>query len=411
MRAYTPEAAGPLGNMRVLDLSRLVCGNVLSLLLADFGADVIKVENPRGGDPLRAWHTAGVGLFWKVYGRNKRSLALDLSVDAGRNVLLRLVESADIVIESFRPGTLEAWCIGPDVLLARNPRLVIVRISGFGQTGPYRLRPGYGTLVEALSGFAAKNGFPDREPLLPNLPLADMVAGVFGAYATLVAMHARSNGAPGQVIDLALLEPLMSILGVDPAIFALTGERPMRTGNGGKTAAPRNVYRAADGRYVAISAPMQSMSERLFVTIGRPELNADPRFRTNSSRVRHVGELDAIIAAWVAERTQAEVLMTFDQAGVTAAPLYEVDQLIDDPHVLSREVLVNMADVEIGSVLMQNIAPRLGGTPGCMRRPAPLLGEHGIAVLREAGFQPDEIVAVSASGILDGQTEYQEGVA
>ncbi|MGI4942399.1 MAG: CaiB/BaiF CoA transferase family protein [Janthinobacterium lividum] len=399
-RAFDPAATGPLAGVRVLDLSRLVCGNVLTMMLGDFGADVIKVENPRGADPLRAWLSGGVPLYWKVYGRNKRSLLLDLSGPAGRDVLLRLVDGADVLVESFRPGTLEAWGIGPDALHARNPGLVIARVSGFGQTGPYRGRPGYGTLIEAMSGFAAKNGFPDREPLLPNLPLADMVAGVFGAYAVQVALHARAGGAPGQVVDLALMEPLVSILGIDPALFALTGEKPQRTGNGGKTAAPRNVYPTHDGRYLAISAPMQSMTERLFDTIGRPELKADPRFVTNTARIRHVGELDAIIGAWTGSRTQADALAIFEAAGVTAAPLYEVDQVVSDPHVREREVLVSMIDRDVGSLLMQNVAPRLSATPGTLRHPAPMPGEHGRDVLAEAAFTPGEIEALLHDGVV-----------
>jgi crotonobetainyl-CoA:carnitine CoA-transferase CaiB-like acyl-CoA transferase len=400
MRTFDPAASGPLADVRVLDLSRLVCGNVLTMMLGDFGADVVKVESPHGGDPLRAWESGGAPLYWKVYGRNKRSLVLDLAGPAGHDVLLRLADKADVLVESFRPGTLERWGIGPDTLHARNPGLVIARVSGFGQTGPYRNRPGYGTLIEAMSGFAAKNGFPDREPLLPNLPLADMVAGVFGAYAVQVALHASRNGAPGQVVDLALMEPLVSILGIDPALFALNGERPQRTGNGGKTAAPRNVYRTGDGRYLAISAPMQSMTERVFDTIGRPELKTDARFRTNTDRMKHVGELDAIIGAWTGSRPQAEALAIFEAAGVTASAIYEVDQLVADPHVQEREVLVSMADRDLGSVLMQNIAPRLSGTPGTMRHPAPAPGEHSRAVLTEAGFPQGEIEALLRTGIV-----------
>ena len=401
MNAFNPARRGPLDGVRVLDLSRLVCGNVLTMMLGDFGADVIKIESPHGGgDPLRAWKSGGAALYWAVYGRNKRSMVLDLSGPAGRAVLLRLVKSADVVIESFRPGTLEEWGIGPDILLTHNPALVVARISGFGQTGPYRMRPGYGTLIEAMSGFAAKNGFPDREPLLPNFPLADMVAGIAGAYAVQVALNARLRGAPGQVVDLSLLEPLISILGVDPAMFALTGERPQRTGNNGRTAAPRNVYRTADDRFIAISAPMQSMTERLFDTIGRPELKTDPRFRTNSDRIHHLQALDAIIGEWVGRYHQGEALEIFEVAGVTAAPILEVDQVVADPHVQDRQVLLAMPDLEYGEVLMQNIAPRLSITPGSMRRPAPKPGEHTHDILVEAGFLAQEIEDLLGAGLI-----------
>jgi crotonobetainyl-CoA:carnitine CoA-transferase CaiB-like acyl-CoA transferase len=409
VKAFDPLARGPLDGIRVLDLSRLVCGNVLTMMLGDFGADVIKVESPHGGgDPLRTWKAGGASLYWKVYGRNKRSLVLDLSGQAGREVLLRLVAGADVLIESFRPGTLETWGIGPEILFAHNSTLVVARISGFGQTGPYRMRPGYGTLIEAMSGFAAKNGFEDREPLLPSFPLADMVAGISGAYAVQVALHAKARGAPGQVVDLSLLEPLVSLLGVDPAIFALTGERPQRTGNTGRTAAPRNVYRAADNRYIAISAPMQSMAERLFETIGQPELKLDPRFRTNSDRVHHITALDSIIGAWIGRYTQADALAIFETAGVTAAPILEVDQVIADSHVQDREVLLEMADRDHGSVLMQNVVSRLSGTPGGLRRPAPNPGEHTREILQEAEFLPEEINALIATGILRDR-HLQEG--
>ena len=401
MNAFDPARRGPLDGVRVLDLSRLVCGNVLTMMLGDFGADVIKVESPHGGgDPLRAWKSGGGARYWAVYGRNKRSIVLNLSGPAGRAVLLRLVKSADVMIESFRPGTLEEWGIGPDVLLAHNPALVVARISGFGQSGPYRMRPGYGTLIEAMSGFAAKNGFPDREPLLPNFPLADMVAGLAGAYAVQVAINARLQGAPGQVIDLSLLEPLISILGVDPATFALTGERPQRTGNNGRTAAPRNVYRTADGRFLAISAPMQSMTERLFDTIGRPELKTDPRFRTNSDRIRHLQALDGIIGEWVGRYHQDIALEIFEAAGVTAAPILDVDQVVADPHIREREVLLTMPDREYGEVLMQNVAPRLSATPGSLRLPAPIPGEHTLEILTETGFLPEEVEDFLRAGLV-----------
>jgi crotonobetainyl-CoA:carnitine CoA-transferase CaiB-like acyl-CoA transferase len=248
VRHFDSGATGPLANIRVLDLSRLVAGNMLSLQLGDFGADVIKIEPPEG-DPLRAWRDGGEPLFWKTYSRNKMSVVLNLRQPAATQALLRLVETADVLVENYRPGTLETMGLGPDVLLARNPRLIVVRISGFGQTGPYSQLPGFGTLVEALSGFAARTGFPDREPVLPPLALADMVAGLSGAMATTMALFARGqgNGPGGQVIDLSLLEPLFSILGPEAAIFQRTGAVKQRVGNGSNTSAPRNIYRCADG--------------------------------------------------------------------------------------------------------------------------------------------------------------------
>jgi crotonobetainyl-CoA:carnitine CoA-transferase CaiB-like acyl-CoA transferase len=397
---WNPDAAGPLAGLKILDLSRLLCGNLLTLSLADFGADVVKVEDRTKGDPLRDWKAEGHSLFWKVYGRNKRSLALDLRSRAGRAVVGHLACFADVLVESFRPGTMESMGLGPTRLQALNPRIVVVRISGFGQTGPYRDRPGFGTLIEAMSGLAARSGFPDRPPLLPTVPLADMVAGIYGAFATMVALQARTPTGGGQVIDLSLLEPLVSFLGADAAIWKLFGRLPLRTGNRSETSAPRNVYTTADGGYVAISASIQSMAERLFGTIGRPELADDPRFRTNADRLRHNEELDLIIQAWIGGHDQAECLRVLAAEGVTAGPVYDAAGLAADPHVLAREVLVDLPDAETGSILAHNITPRLDTTPGRLRRPAPAIGADSRAVLRESGMTDAEIDALIHQGVV-----------
>ncbi|MBV9813245.1 MAG: CoA transferase, partial [Acetobacteraceae bacterium] len=298
--AFDAAAVGPLTGFRVLDLTRLVAGNMLSLQLADFGADVIKIEPP-DGDPLRAWRDGGEQLFWKTYSRNKQSVVLNLRHDGAKRALLRLVETADVFIENYRPGTLETMGLAPAVLLARNPRLIVVRVSGFGQTGPYAQQPGFGTLVEALSGFADRTGFPDREPVLPPLALADMIAGLSGAMATVTALLARERaGAGGQVIDLSLLEPIFSILGPEAAIYRRTGAIKQRMGNGSNTSAPRNLYRCLDGGYVALSGSTQGMARRIFATIGCPELIEDPAFRTNTDRVRNRARVDEIVGGWFA---------------------------------------------------------------------------------------------------------------
>ncbi len=397
---WNPDATGPLAGLKILDLSRLVCGNLLTVSLADFGADVVKVEDRAKGDPLRDWKAEGQSLFWKVYGRNKRSLALDLRSRAGRAVVGHLACFADVLVESFKPGTIESMGLGPTRLLALNPRLVVVRISGFGQTGPYRDRPGFGTLIEAMSGLAARSGFPDRPPILPTVPLADMVAGIYGAFATMVALQARTETGGGQVIDLSLLEPLVSFLGADPAIWKLFGRLPERTGNRSQTSAPRNVYITADGGYVAISASIQSMAERLFRAIGRPELAADPRFRTNADRLDHNVELDEVIQAWIGAHDQAECLKVFEAGGVTAGPIYDAAGLVADPHVLSREVLVELPDADTGSVLAHNVTPRLGTTPGHLRHPAPRLGADSRRVLRESGMTDMEIDRLVDEGVV-----------
>jgi crotonobetainyl-CoA:carnitine CoA-transferase CaiB-like acyl-CoA transferase len=383
---FDARAEGPLAGVRVLDLSRLVAGNMLSLQLADFGADVIKVEPP-GGDPLREWRDGGKELHWKTYGRNKRSIILDLRKQGAKDTLLRLAQTADVFLENYRPGTLEEMKLGPDVLLARNADLIVVRISGFGQTGPYAPLPGFGTLVEAMSGFAARTGFPDREPVLPPFALADMVAGLYGAFATLAALRAREHGkARGQVIDVSLLESIFSVLGPEAAIYQLTGAVKQRAGSGSNTSSPRNVYRCRDGDYVAMSASTETMARRVFHAIGRPDMIEDARFSSNSARVANRELVDAAVGAWFAEKTRDEALEKMRAASVTVGPVYTIADAINDPHFHAREIIVDAADAQLGRIPMHNIVPRLSKTPGIFRRPAPLLGEHTNAILAEAGF-------------------------
>lgn len=384
-KTFDPSATGPLGGIRVLDLSRLMAGNMLSLQLADFGADVIKIEPPEG-DPLRDWKDDGHSLFWKTYGRNKRSVMLNLRQPAAMAALWRLVETADVFIENFRPGTLEKMGLAPDALLARNPDLIVVRISGFGQTGPYAHLPGFGTIVEAMSGFADRTGFPDREPVLPPLALADMVAGIYGASSTMMALYARQTGAArGQVIDLSLLEPMFSVLGPEAAIHAVTGKIKRRAGSGSNTASPRNVYQCADGKYLALSGSTPAVARRIFEIIGRLDMIDDPRFATNSDRVQNRAAVDEAIGAWFATRNSAEALETMRAAGATVGPVYNIADAMRDQHFNDREIIVDVADEQFGTLPMHNIVPRLSATPGVWRRPAPGLGEHTDEILREAG--------------------------
>ena len=400
--AFDPAAPAPLDGVRAIDLSRLVSGNMLSLQLADHGAEVIKIEDPDKGDPLRAWRVQGHSLHWKVYARNKKSLALSLRAAEGKAALRDLAAASQVLIENFRPGTLEKMGLGPEVLHGCNPALVIVRISGFGQDGPYRDRPGFGSLVEGLSGFAAKNGFADRAPVLPPLALADMVAGLYGAYAVMVALRVAERTGRGQVIDLPLLDPIASILGADAAAFRVSGEKPERLGSRSNTTSPRNVWETKDGRYVAISASIQTMAERLFRAIGRDDMIEDPRFRTNTDRVRNIDACEAPIAAFIAARTLEENLAVFGAAEVTAAPVYEIDQFMEDPHVAARGILVEAPDAELGSVLMHNVIPRLSDTPGRLRRAAPALGEHTREVLGAIGWDAARVDALVAAGVARG---------
>ncbi len=398
MIRFEPGAKGPLDGIRVLDLSRLVAGNMLSLQLGDFGADVIKIEPPEG-DPLREWRDDGKSLHWKTYCRNKRSIVLNLRHAAAKDALLRLVAKADVLIENYRPGTLEEMGLAPDVLHKANPNLVIVRVSGFGQTGPYAPHPGFGTLVEAMSGFASRTGFPDREPVLPPLALADMMAGLYGAFATVTALRARDSGAAkGQVIDLSLLESVFSVLGPEAGIYSVTGKVKERSGSASNTSSPRNVYRCSDGNYVAVSASIQAMAKRLFETIGKPEMIEDPRFRTNTDRVKNRTIVDETVGAWFATKTREEALRIMREASVTVGPVYSIADAMEDAHFREREIIVDVEDAELGKLPMHNILPRLSETPGVWQKPAPGLGEHTDVVLAEAGLSAEEIARLRKDG-------------
>jgi crotonobetainyl-CoA:carnitine CoA-transferase CaiB-like acyl-CoA transferase len=374
---------------------------MLSLQLADYGAEVIKIEDREKGDPLRHWRDKGLSVHWKVYARNKKSLTLDLRAAEGKELLLRLAETTDVLIENYRPGTLEKMGLGPDVLHGRNPGMIVVRVSGWGQDGPYKDRPGFGSLVEGMSGFAAKNGFADRPPVLPPLALADMIAGLYGMSAVLLALrHREVKGGPGQVIDLPLLDPIFSTLGPDAAEYRVTGEVRPRLGSRSATTSPRNAFRTKDGRFLAISASMQVMAERLFRAIGRADMIDDPRFRSNADRVRNAEACEAPIAEFILQRTLDEALAFFEAAEITAAPIYDIDQFIADPHVRAREIVVDLPDDELGTVSMHNVVPRLSLTPGHIRTPAPALGEHTAALLGEIGCSAADLDALARAGII-----------
>ena len=397
---YRPDADVPLSGVRVIDLSRLVAGNMVTHVLADFGAEVIKVEDPQRGDDLRHWRVAGVSTFWKVYARNKRSLALDYRRDAGLAVLRDLIATAHVLVENFVPGKLERIGLDPAALLARTPRLVVARISGWGQTGPYRSKPGFGSLVEAMSGFASMNGFADRPPVLPPLALADMIAGLYGSTAVMVALRHAERTGEGQVVDLSLFEPMLSVLGPEAANHALTGQVAPRLGSRSNISAPRSVYACSDGAFVAMSASMQGMAERLFRTIGRADLITDPRFLTNADRIRNNDVLDAIIADFIRQRTRQENLDLFAAAGVTVGPVCDAADLAHDPYVIERESLVALPDPEMGELPMHNVVARLSRTAGAIRTPAPALGEHTADILAGIGLDPAAISRLRHDGVI-----------
>lgn len=399
---FEERATGPLVGVKVLDLSRLVAGNTLTMALADLGADVVKVEPP-SGDTLRHWKVREVSTAWKAYSRNKRSLCLDFhSAEAG-GVLMDLAAQAQILVESFRPGTLEKMGLAPDALFARNSKLIIARISGWGQSGPYRDRPGFGTLVEGISGFASMNGFADREPVLPPIYLGDMTAGLYGAIGVLAALrHIETESGKGQVIDIPLLDPLFAILGPQAANYRVTQVVKQRTGSRSTNSAPRNVYPTKDGKWVCLSASTQSMAERLFCAIGKPELVGDPRFSNNTARVRNVEALDAIIRDFIAKMTQAECVEFFAVRSVTVGPVYDMADIEKDVHFHERDIVVELPDKELETVPVHTVSPRLAGTPANFYRAAPALGEHTREVLRGLGYSKEAIAALEKSGAVKG---------
>ena len=391
----------PLENFKILDLSRLAAGNMVSHMFADFGADVIKVEKPGKGDDLRNWQVNDIAHWWAVYSRNKRSLALNLKEKEGLSLLKELVKSADVFIENFVPGTLEKWGIGPDELSELNKNLIILRISGWGQTGIYKDAPGFGSLVEGMSGFASMTGEEDQKPLLPPLALADMVAGLTGFGAILMALIAsKKNQLGGQVIDLSLFEPLFSILGPWAASYKISGKIPPRMGNRSNVAAPRGIYKTKDHKFVSLSASMQSMWEKFAVTIGASDLIKDIRFKTNSDRLNNQDELDEVISKFIKKFDREPLLKKFSQAGITVGPVLDISEIIEHPYILDREILMEHYNSEYGNILMHQAFPRLNKTPGKVINPAPSIGQNTDDVLKEIGITKQQIEKLRKNKII-----------
>jgi len=393
--------SGALAGLRVIDCSRLIAGGVLATLLADHGADVIKVENPRGGDPLRTWLRDRGELWWKVYARGKRAVTLNLADLRGQALLRRLSRSADVLIENFLPGTLEKWGLGWDALSADNPRLVLARVSGWGQDGPYRDRPGFGTMVEAMSGFAASTGPADRPPTLPSFPMADMVAALSGATAVLAALRHRDHvSGRGQAIDISLYEPLLSVLGPAAAEYALDRTVRVRHGNQSDNASPRGTYQTRDGKWVALSASTPASATALFEGLGLGRLLSDSRFATNDARVAHNDLVDEALAGAIGSRTLDEMLRLFETTELTAAPVYDIADITKDPHVVARGILVDVADPELGTVRMTAPTPRLGETPAAIRWAGPALGAHNRDVYGSLGLDDAELETLARAGVI-----------
>jgi crotonobetainyl-CoA:carnitine CoA-transferase CaiB-like acyl-CoA transferase len=395
---------GPLNGLRVIDAATLFAGPVVATLLGDFGADVIKVEHPKG-DALRelGWKQDGISLWWTIVNRNKRCMTLDLSHSDGQAILRRLVGEADVFIENFRPGTLERWNLDPDELRRINPRLVVVRMTAFGQTGPYKARPGFGTLAEAMSGYAHINGHPDGPPTLPPFALADGIAGIAGAAATMFALWWRDHGGAGegQIVDLAIYEPLFWLLGPQALVYDQLGLVQNRTGNSAPFTAPRNMYVTRDGKWLALSASAQSIAERVMKLVGREDIVAEPWFANHTGRLEHAAELDTVIQSFIGERTADDVIRIFEEHEAAIAPAYSIEDIFRDPHYRARETLVSVDHPTLGPVTMQNMIASLSATPGRITQSGAPIGEHTRAILEgDLGLSDAEIVALGEHGVI-----------
>ncbi|MDG5802732.1 CoA transferase [Streptomyces ossamyceticus] len=397
-QAYDP----PLRHLRVLDLATLFAGPLAATMLGDFGAEVIKVEHPTKPDPSRGHGPSkdGVGLWWKLLGRNKRTLTLNLSTPGGRDTLLRLAATSDVIIENFRPGTLERWGLGWPELSAVNPRLVLARVTGFGQFGPYARRPGFGTLAEAMSGFAAITGEPDAPPVLPPFGLADSIAGLATAYAVMTALAARDRTGEGQTVDMAIIEPILTVLGPHPLWYDQLGHVQPRTGNRSANNAPRNTYRTADGSWVAVSTSAQSVAERVMRLVGRPALIDEPWFGSGAERARHADVLDEAVGAWIARHTREEVVEAFEKAEAAVAPIQDVREVMTDPQYRALDTVTTVDDPELGPLRMQNVLFRLSATPGGIRWAGRPHGADTDSVLTELGLTGTDIAALREEGAL-----------
>ncbi len=395
---------GPLKGLRVLDAGNMIAGPLAATQLADFGADVIKIELPDVGDSMRHWSPMkdGCSLWWKVIGRNKRLITLALSKPRGQELFRQLVRDTDILIENFRPGTFERWALGFSELSKINPRLVMVRVSGFGQTGPYSKRGGYGTIAEAFSGVPSFTGFPDRPPTLPGFPLADSVAATFSAMSAMFAIYNRDHGdGKGQEIDVSLYEPLFRLVESQVIGFDQLGIVKQRQGNRLSEDSPRNTYLTRDGRWIGISASSQRTFERLAEAMGMPELITDPRFVDNASRCENDVALDDIIAAWFKQRDCDDLMQLFEKAEVVAGPVFDIRDIVKDPQYLARENIVSVPDDDFGSVRMQGVVPKFSNTPGEVRHSGRALGADNAEVFkRMLGLTAAQFEELGREGII-----------
>jgi crotonobetainyl-CoA:carnitine CoA-transferase CaiB-like acyl-CoA transferase len=397
--ASVADSLGPmaLAGTTVVDISNFLAAPLCSMFLADFGADVVKVERPGLGDEVRRWGEVknGVGLYYKAVNRNKKSVTADLRTPFGVEVVKRLVAKADVLVENYRTGTIEKWGLGPDVLTAINPGLIVVRITGFGQTGPNRRRPGFGTIAEAYAGYVHISGEPDRPPLLPGFGLADSTTGLMAAYLTSVALHEKRRSGRGQVIDLALYETLLTLLGPQVVNYDQLGIVQERAGSRLPFTAPRNIYRTRDGKFISVGGSAQSIFERICLALDIPDLPRDPRFADNRARLTNVDALDAALQAAIGRFDRDDLMRRFVELEAAISPVNNVEDIVNDPHVQARENIVAVPDEELGGPLrMQDVVGKLSRTPGAIRHTGPRLGEHNRDVLvGQLGFSEEEVRA------------------
>jgi crotonobetainyl-CoA:carnitine CoA-transferase CaiB-like acyl-CoA transferase len=392
----------PLQGIRVIETATLFAGPLAATHLGDFGADVLKIEHPAKPDAARGHGASkeGIGLWFKTIGRNKQMATVDLSQPEGQDVLLDLVERADVLIENFRPGTLERWNLAPGRLHVRNPGLVVARVTAFGQFGPYSPRPGFGSLAEAMSGFAAITGEPGGPPTLPPFGLADGVTALATAFAVMTALRERDRTGHGQVIDMAIIEPMLAMLGGQVSEYDQLGTIPPRLGNRSANNAPRNVYRSRDGEWLAVSTSSQSIAERVMRMVGREDVVRDPWFATGGGRAQHADELDALVGGWIAERDAAEVMAAFEKAQAAVSPVYDARGILADPQFAALGTIATVDDPDLGALKMQNVLFRLSDTPGRIRWTARAHGADTDAVLAGIGRSPEEIAKLRAAGVV-----------
>jgi formyl-CoA transferase len=395
-------ASGPLAGLKVLELGQLIAGPFAAKTLADFGADVVKIETPGAGDPLRKWRLLkdGTSVWWQVQSRNKRSVALDLKDPAAQDIVRRLATDADVLIENFRPGAMEGWGLGPDDLLKLNPRLIMLRISGYGQTGPYRDKPGFGVVAEAMSGLRHLTAEPGRVPVRVGVSIGDTLAALHGVIGILLALQERHRSGQGQVIDVALYEAVFNCMESLLPEYSAFGAVREPAGSALPGIAPSNAYRCSDGGYALIAGNGDSIFKRLMATIGRDDLGRDPALADNAGRVARVVEIDAAIGAWAAQRTVDEVLAALDAAAVPAGRIYTVADIAKDPHYQARGMIDHVHMDDGTELAVPGITPKLSRTPGGHRRNAPAIGQDTDAVLRGIGLTPAQIQALKDQGIV-----------